>query len=147
MPRLVAPRNTKKLSEQQKQDRALAEVKKDLGVKTCDKLSRQWDKLLQCKTHENKKKADGMIICLLLQNVSQRKIKALFTKLGTSRIIRLRGFMKNPIEAVRPAPSHAATGEEKIAIKSFIESYATEDGYPCSHRRPRTYFVEAGLTW
>ena len=148
MPRLVAPRNRKKLTEEEKQVRALAAVKETLGEESFEGLRKQWLVLRDSKLKADKKKADGLIVCLLQQNVSQRQIKALFPKLGTSRILRIRKVMDNPelAKKPRPPPSHALTPSQKEAIKTHISEFDTEDGFPCSHRRARTYFTQEGLT-
>ena len=91
--------------------------------------------------------ADGIIMSLLQQNLSQREIQETLG-CGVSRIGRVRKKMMNPgLTVKRPSPYHAITPQQEADIRSHIESFDTEDGYPCAHRRPKSYFVQEGLNW
>ena len=88
-----------------------------------------------------------MIVCLLQQQLSYRQIRAVLG-CGKGRIKRVRDTLKNPVlkNKLRKTPHHAATEEQKGDIKRHLRTYETEDGFSCSHRRQRKYFVIQGLT-
>jgi hypothetical protein len=44
-------------------------------------------------------------------------------------------------------PHHALSSDDLTAFIEDCKTWELEDGFPCSHRRPRQYFVEAKLTW
>ena len=109
-------------------------------------LKRQWASL--DSSGSDHKTADGMIMTLLKMGLSKRVIIAVFG-CGSSRVKRVRLDMMDPqrLDKPRPPPHHAVTDDDMRLIKDHIESYDTEDGFPCAHRKPRKYFVEQGLTW
>lgn len=43
--------------------------------------------------------------------------------------------------------SNVVTEEQLEFLKADAESWPSEDGSPCAHRRPRKYTIEPNLTW
>ncbi|CAN5976134.1 unnamed protein product [Sphagnum jensenii] len=44
-------------------------------------------------------------------------------------------------------PHHALSSDDLTTFIEDCKTWELEDGFPCSHRRPHQYFVEAKLTW
>ena len=136
-------------SKQKEHNRALNAVKNAklaLGEERFLSLRAEWKRLDTVGVDRDK--ADGMIMSLLRLELSKRMIIAVFS-CGSSRVMRIKREMMDPQvkKRVRKPPYHAVTETQKLAIKEHINSYETEDGFPCAHRRPRKYFVKQGLTW
>ena len=102
--------------------------------------------LIDTKPSNYKSLADGLIMSLIQRNLSNRVIRTTFG-CGTSRIMRIRLLMTQPEQSkvIRKPPIHAVTAEELEDLKQHLLTFETEDGYPCSHRRLRKFFVKQGL--
>lgn len=149
--RLVVPRRTRKLSRKNqevvREQNAEAAARRKLGDDKFNILQERWDHLDTGNGGKDQITANGMIVCLLQQNLTQREIRAVFG-CGKGRVRRVREALRNPQQFLKPreAPYHAATDEQKEEIKRFIRTYETEDGFSCSHRRQRKYLIAEGLT-
>ena len=75
---------------------------------------------------------DGIIIGLIQNNLSNGEVRAVLG-CGTSRVTRLRNFLKHPESAMKPRakPKHAVNQSDLDNIKRHLESFDTEDGYSC----------------
>ena len=149
--RLVVPLRVKKLSkatkENNRKQKAKERAKKRLGEQEFNNLHKLYQSLKSGSYEEDHSKADGIVMGLLQQGFKQREIVQVLG-CGTSKVQRVREKMKNPnVCKVRAAPWHAITVKQTEAIKTHIASYDTEDGYPCAHRRPKSYFIRQGLNW
>ena len=149
--RLVPQRRTKKLSrkdqEAVRERNALREARRKLGDVKFKTLQSQWASLDTGNGGTDQSTANGMIVCLIQQQLTQREIRAVFG-CGKGRIRRVRASLRNPERNTKEKkpPHHAATDLEKEEIKRFIRTYETEDGFSCSHRRQQKYLVLQGLT-
>jgi hypothetical protein len=126
-------------------ERALAK----LGQEKYDEIKQSWAALLNPNNQngDDWEKGNGIIINLLSLNFSHLEIRTMLG-CGGSRISRLADYMKDPQPKVRKTPAHAFNDDDdKKRIHAHINSYEREDGFPCSHRRPRQYFVTEKLTW
>ena len=85
---------------------------------------------------------------LIQLNLSTNEIRGMF-RCGGYRINRLRKILDNPdsLKSQKRVPAHAVKRKELISLKKHLETYETEDGFPCAHRRPLKYFTLQGLTW
>ena len=149
--RLVVPSRKGKLSVMQKERNrkaaAKARARNKLGDVEFERLGKLWKTLKSAAHKKDHSSADGIIMSLLQQNLSQREIQETLG-CGVSRIGRVRKKMMNPgLTVKRPPPYHAITPQQEADIRSHIESFDTEDGYPCAHRRPKSYFLQEGLNW
>ena len=73
--RLVAPRNTKKMSEEQKKLRAISRAKQKLGGEDkWNKIKLQYSKLRETKPVNHESLADGLIMSLIQRNLSNNEI-------------------------------------------------------------------------
>jgi hypothetical protein len=90
-------------------------------------------------------KANGIIINLRNLGASEIELRSVFN-VGSSRVHRLDHY--DPEQDVGPkVPAHAFSAETLAFLKEVADTWETEDGFPCVHRRPRHYFTEAGITW
>lgn len=144
--KLVAARNSNKLTEAQKESRARARAIEKIGKVEYDRVKLLIESLLAV-AKAKKSVLDGLVMGLLQQNLTNGEIRTLHN-FGNSRINRIRKLMANPslIESKRPRPVHAVSNEDLAHLKHHLASFDTEDGYPCAHRRPRKFFVKEGLT-
>ena len=150
--RLVPPRRTQKLSRREqeavREKNALKEAKSKLGDEKFRSLQSRWSALDTGNGGRDQATANGMIVCLIQQELTMREIRAVFG-CGKGRIKLIREKLRNPSKfaSQKKPPHHAASRLEKEEIKRFIRSYDTEDGFSCSHRMQRKYLVLQGLTW
>ena len=93
----------------------------------------------------SKHQQDGMIVTLLTQGASQASIRGLF-EVGGYRINRLSQCMGMTAEEKEERinkshkPKHALDEEDMDRLRSHIDSYDLEPGYPCAHRQAPLYF-------
>ena len=82
--------------------------------------------------------ADGFIASLILQNYSNREIRALLG-IGGHRVCRVRAELRNPelrLKGAAPQTNSMAFTEEDInQIKTNAKDWELQDGFACSHRR------------
>ena len=145
--RLVAKRNIRCLTPKERADRAKQRVVDKLGKTEFDRIVKQYSTLNSLKTRKSQFLIDGMIMGLIQQNLANREIRQVF-KVGNDRINRIRRVIKNP-ELLRKkpfVPKHAATPSDIERIKTHLELFDTEDGFPCAHRRALKFFLKQGLT-
>jgi hypothetical protein len=95
--------------------------------------------------------AEGMIIALLRQGLPDAQVRAVFG-VGGYKITQLKAMIKNVIDGFHTRrspqlPKHAFTDEDIAFFLLTFGDWELEEGFPCSHRRPRQYFVEPGMTW
>ena len=145
--RLVAKRNTRSMTEEDKAERAKSRVILKLGDSEYNRVKQQYAKLSAVNSRKSHSLLDGMILGLIQRNLSNREIRQVF-KVGNNRINRLRSIMRNPELLIRKrfVPKHAVTPEDIARLKEHLATYDTEDGFPCAHRRARKFFVQQGLT-
>lgn len=94
--------------------------------------------------------AEGMVIDLLRQRAPDAQIRAVFG-VGGSMIARPKLVSVNGVDTLhtRRASStrtHAFTDDDIAFFLASSSEWGLEDGFPCSHRRPRQYLVEAKVT-
>ena len=145
--KLVAPRNVKKMSHDEKIHRAILRAQQQLGGESnWKKLREQYNALYTSKPENYESLADGLIMSLIQRNCSNIMIRETF-RCGGPRIRRIRKWMANPhLQKIeRKPPPHAVTKKQLDELKNHIRSYDLEDGFPCAHRRPRKFFVQQGL--
>ena len=139
--RLVSPRDVKKMTEEGKLKRALGRAQEKLGgVDNWTNIQKQYKTVIETKPHNFESLADGLIMSMVQRNLSNIMIR-------TSRITKIRNLMRQPHQQrrIRKPPPHAVKAEELEDLKTHLLTFETEDGFPCSHRRPRKYFVKQGL--
>jgi hypothetical protein len=88
---------------------------------------------------------DGIILSLIDQGLSQIQIR-MFLGIGGTRIERVRHYEKTP----RKAPSHKFSDKTILYVREVVSKWNTEDGFPCTHRKPRQYIILASgkeATW
>ncbi|XP_041454613.1 uncharacterized protein LOC121407545 [Lytechinus variegatus] len=133
----------KKLSRKDKLDNARERVVRKLGEEKIEEIVNTFSK---ADGTANKARADGMILTMLAQGLSQIEVISILP-VGGYRVSRLSRFDPEEEEGkTRKIPWHAATDEDKEAIKKQIDSWDIEPGYPCAHRKPLEY-IEAGKEW
>ena len=140
-------RTTAKEQEAVSNKNALEAAKKKLGSEQVVELQNRQSQLDTSNGGNDQETGNGMIICLLQQNLSHRQIRAVLG-CGKGRIRRICKELRNSKRKnkQKKTPSDAATVEHKEKINRHLRTYDTEDGYSCSHRRMRKYFVVQGLT-
>ena len=145
--KIVTPRSYRKLTYADKVKNAVVRAKHKLGDEEYSRVKRLLQTIDDAKG-SSKPVLDGIIMGLLQRNLSNNEIRSVY-KVGNSRINRIRKVMNNPslISSKRPRPSHAAVEADLNNLKTHLESYETEDGFPCAHRRPRKFFIKEGLRW
>ena len=118
-----------------RENNALKEARRKLGDAKFESLQSRWVSLDTGNGGADQNTANGMIVCLLQQQLTHREIRAVLG-CGKGRIRRVRDALRDPLSKLkkRKAPYHAATDEEKDEIKRFIRTYETEDGFSCCHR-------------
>ena len=134
--RIVIPRKGNKLTRAQKEARTRARAIYKLGEPEYDRMKLLIESLSSVK-QADKAVVDGLIMGLLQQNLTNNEIRAVH-KFGNSRINRIRKLMANPslLKSKRPRPVHAVTNEDLDNLRHHLETFDTEDGYPCAHRGP-----------
>jgi hypothetical protein len=95
--------------------------------------------------------ADGIIMGLIVMGMSNIEIRNTI-KIGGHRLQRLRNRIKLGEDYIPPVHrrAHQAFNEATLEfLFSIMESWRErlEDGFPCPHRRIKSYFFEAGITW
>ena len=106
--RLVVPNRKGKLSIKQKERNrkvsAKTRAKGKLGEKEFERLEKLWRSLKTAAHEKDHSTADGIVMSLLQQGLSQREIQETLS-CGVSRIRRVRKKMMNPeLTVKRPAP-------------------------------------------
>lgn len=145
--KLVAPRNVKKMSDEEIKNRAKLRAQQLLGGESnWKKLREQYNTLYRSKPANYASLADGLIMSLIQRNFSNLMIRETF-RCGGPRIRRIRKLMANPhLQKIeRKPPPHAVTEKQLDELKNHIRSYDLEDGFACAHRRPRKFFIQQGL--
>ena len=135
-----------KLTAAEKKERARNRAVEKLGDEEAKAVLDNWNNLETEFGGKDWETANGIIINLINTRLSDIEIRS-FLKIGSSRLSRIREYMSNPEPKPKHVPSHSATDDDKKRIIDHINSYEKEDGYPCSHRRPRKYFIDIGLTY
>ncbi|CAK9266760.1 unnamed protein product [Sphagnum jensenii] len=131
---------------------ALERVVKKMGEESLNALKETWNAMKTGYGEVEWEQGEGVILGLMAQGYSDREIKALLG-VGGSRVSRLRKIHKDGMwdgsHTRRPmkVPHHALSSDDLTAFIEDCKTWELEDGFPCSHRRPRQYFVEAKLTW
>ena len=145
--KLAKKRNIRKLTPDQRSERAKKRVVDKLGIREYEKLQNQFKTLAAQSSKSCKSLIDGLIMGLVQQNLSNREIQQVF-RVGNNRINRVRLLIENPelLKKERPTPKHAATPGDIDRLKAHLGKYDTEDGFPCAHRRPLKFFLKQGLT-
>ena len=121
-----------------------------MGEDVVKKMRSDWDSWETGRGGREWQQSEGVVLQLLQHGFSERVIKAVIP-VGGSRIARLRAVIKEGIDVMHTrrvpmAPSHAFSDVDKAAFLKTCEGWELEDGFPCSHRRPRQYFIEQKLT-
>ena len=145
--KIVIPRSCRKLSDAVKVQNAAVRAKHKLGEAAYNSMRKLLQTINEVKG-DSKTVLDGLIMGLLQRNLSNNEIRSIH-RFGNSRINRIRKLMSNPslINSRRPRPKHAAVEADLNNLKTHLETYETEDGYPCAHRRPRKFFIQQRLRW
>jgi len=138
--------NPKPNTHTDKKARALDRVTAKLGG--ADKLKELQTKF-EALNSVDSKLADGIVVGLLAsptQKFSRLELEV-GLHVGAGRIKRLENQLKNPKppdeKKRRPAAAHALSDAAKQAIKDFKDTFPLEDGYPCAHKRPQQYIIQA----
>jgi hypothetical protein len=79
-------------------------------------------------------------------------LKSALLGIGGTQIERLKAMLRDGVDKlhtrrVPAAPHHALTEED---VEKFLETcsdWELEEGFPCSHRRPRHYFISPEITF
>ncbi|KUF92160.1 hypothetical protein AM588_10003500 [Phytophthora nicotianae] len=124
-------------------------ARETLGEETVRQLQQTYRSL--DSTWSEHDQAEGMVLSLSRQGVADAQIRAIFG-VGGSMIQRLKGVIKNGIDTLHTrhrgtTPKHAFSEDDISFFISSCADWELEDGFPCSHRRPRQYFVEPKITW
>lgn len=125
---------------------------KRLGKEEVLRLRAQWEEMDTKFGGKEFEQGEGMVISLLKQGLSHVMIRAVLG-VGGYRVSRLQKVLDKGIETLhtrreRAKPKHAFTDAEMKTFLDYCEqTWELEDGFPCSHRRPRRYFVEQKITW
>ncbi|KAF1789186.1 hypothetical protein GQ600_8070 [Phytophthora cactorum] len=83
---------------------------------------------------------------------SARRTSSSDIRCRRSKIVRLKAMIKNGIDSFHTRrtptrPKHALSSDDIDFFFSACIEWKLEDDFPCSHRRPRQYFVKPFLTW
>jgi hypothetical protein len=130
---------------------ALERVVKKMGEKSLNALKETWNAMKTGYGEAEWEQGEGIILRLMAQGYSDREIKALLG-VGGSRVSRLRKIHKDGTwdgsHTRRPmkVPHHALSSDDLTTFIEDCKMWELEDGFPCSHRQPCQYFVEAKLT-
>jgi transposase len=131
---------------------ALERVVKKMGEESFNALKETWNAMKTRYDEAEWEQGEGVILGLMAQGYSNREIKALLG-VGGSHVSRLRKIYKDRTwdgsHTRRPmkVPHHVLSSDDLTAFIEDCKTWELEDGFPCSHGRPRQYFVEAKLTW
>ncbi|CAK9862503.1 unnamed protein product [Sphagnum jensenii] len=123
-----------------------------MGKEGFNALKETWNAMKTGYGEVEWERGEGVILGLMAQGYLDREIKALLG-VGGSRVSRLRKIHKDGTwdtsHTRRPmkVPHHALSSDDLTAFIEDFKTWELEDGFPCSHRQPRQYFVEAKLTW
>jgi hypothetical protein len=123
-----------------------------MGKESLNALKETWNTMKTRYGEAEWEQGEGVILGLMVQGYSNQEIKALLG-VGGSRVSRLKKIHKDGTwdgsHTRRPmkVPHHALSSDDLTAFIEDCKTWELEDGFPCSHRRPRQYFVEAKLTW
>ncbi|XP_078732831.1 uncharacterized protein LOC144947479 isoform X1 [Lampetra fluviatilis] len=134
-----------------RKDTAMARAISILGDDAVRKIRDDWQSMETDRSGSEWQQSERIVLQMLQQGLSERVIRAIIP-VGGSRIHRLRKVLENGIETLhtrRPpkVPHHALADDDLDAIKENANTWEIEDDFPCSHRRPRQYFVEPNITW
>ncbi|KAI3631056.1 hypothetical protein MIR68_010546 [Amoeboaphelidium protococcarum] len=150
---LKQTRNVQKKTEEQKRDGQMKCIFERLGGEQAAMAYKDgYLKANEVQSKESKRIADGMIVALFHLHLSQGQIRLLLGA-GSSRIQKLYKVRDNFQELAQKAPQvpkHAFKSNDIQIMKDFIQSLEVEDGYPCAHRRARTFLKTEGsvkTTW
>ena len=69
-----------------------------------------------------------------------------FLKVGGYRCSRVYNISSNREKVDKPR-HHALNANSLAAFRAFMDGLDVEDGYPCSHRRPKFYVLGEKVTW
>jgi hypothetical protein len=131
---------------------ALERVVKKMGEKSLNALKEMWNAMKTGYGEAEWEQGEGVILGLMVQGYLDREINALLG-VGGFRVSRLKKIHKDGTwdgsHTRRPmkVPHHALSSDNLTTFIEDCKTWELEDGFPCSHRRPRQYFVEAKLTW
>ncbi|XP_071489968.1 uncharacterized protein [Diadema antillarum] len=133
-------RVVRKLGEEKireiREDFSEAQQKRDADSEADDALEQ-----CHCRWHQKQKpppRADSIILELLAEGLSQIEIISILP-VGGSRISRLAKFDPEKVEKGPRIPWHAASDEDRDAIKRQIMTWDIELSFPCCHRQPLEY--------
>ena len=94
--KLAKKRNIRKLTPDQRSERAKKRVVDKLGIREYEKLQNQFKTLVAQSSKSCKSLIDGLIMGLVQQNLSNREIQQVF-RVGNNRINRVRlGTYRKP---------------------------------------------------
>jgi hypothetical protein len=123
-----------------------------MGEESLNALKETWNAMKTGYSEAEWEHGEGVILGLMVQGYSNREIKALLG-IGGSRVSRLRKIHKDGTwdgshtRCPMKVPHHALSSDDLTAFIEDYKMWELEDGFPCLHRRPCQYFVEAKLTW
>jgi hypothetical protein len=87
---------------------------------------------------------------LIQSGFSKREIRAILPING-SKISRLCKVLQDGIDTLHirhpHIPAHALHDNNLDTIKVDAKSWEVEDGFPCTHRRPKQYLLDSKLTF
>ena len=139
-------RQSKTVRNVNAEKRVLAKI----GAEKMEEIQRDWASKDTAWGGRDYYIAQGVIISLLQMNFKQLEI-CIMLRCGNGRVSALNKLLKTGnwqlSPKLRPPPLHALTEEERDFIRAEKEYWELEDGFPCSHRRPRQYLAKENTTW
>lgn len=148
----VPTRRTKPKSKAQLKQNDFNRALRKLGsMDAVNEIRESWSKMDTKYGGLEWRQSEGIVINLVTQGLSQKEIRALIP-VGGFRTSRLKkavdsDFADFHTKRKRQVGASAVTSDQLEFLKTDANSWKTEDGFPCAHRRPRTYLVEENVTW
>lgn len=129
-------------------DRAITKLG---GIGAVTELRQTWASLDTGYGGLEWEQSEGLIMALIHQGLSQKEIRATLPvggyKCSRIKVAIENGFTDFHTRRPRQVSSHAVTKEQLKFLQDDVGCWPSEDGFPCAHRRPRTYHTEENISW
>lgn len=122
-----------------------------MGQEAIDQIWADWISMATHQAGSEWQQSEGIVINLLQSRYSKCEIQAIIL-VGGAGIDRLHNVLKNDIDTLHTCHpphihAHAIHDSDLDAIKANAETWEVEDGFPCTHHRPKQYLLDATLTF
>lgn len=144
----LRPKRQRKPRKSNEEKRASAEkrVIERYGAETVNGLRENWQ-ILNALDGDSEE-AKGFIISMISMGMSQIEIRSIIP-VGGYRVAawQKRVALGETYIAPQRSASHKFNEATRIFLSGVMETWNLEEGFPCPHRRLKSYFVEDGMTW